>query len=293
MNLPGELANGEGDLLSLLRLQGGGFPGREDDARVVALQRRIQRRRDIELLLAQAGRAGWRAMVVFGAPPVTGALGRARSGSLPTALPVVPNLQGFMREAVEYGMVGAGVRRALRVGPIGLVGLGLRSVGRLPAILQRDFPTLLRCFIELELAEVARLRPPVVFLQAQMTDLALAMDNPRILQAFMEAVARRTGGAPGLISWNIVALEDALRRWGVRPAAVLTAWDAAGQVARPEAGSARDAIRALGVPVGGLRREWIEPPSEEERASAREAGLVGWIREDVAALGGPVREAAQ
>jgi len=107
--------------------------------------------------------AGYRGVVLVGEPRLYEALGRHASAQLPAPLPIVPNMQGFMREAVEYGMVGAGLRRAWRVGPLALVGLGVRRIAEVPALARREFPAMLQVFIELELADFTRYDPPVVF----------------------------------------------------------------------------------------------------------------------------------
>ncbi|MCL5269536.1 MAG: hypothetical protein M1457_03030, partial [bacterium] len=235
MTLVDQIGGPDGDLLSVRRVLTGAAPGEgsADERRCLlahyqgesALRQGLERRRA----------EGFKTVVAMGDARLFAALGRKGSSQVPLPAPVVPNMQGFMREAVEYGMVGAGLRRAWRVGPVALVGLGVRGVGRAPALARRDFPTMLECFVELELADFTRYDPPVVFLQAQMTDLALALRNPRIFEAYLRAVRGRTGALPGLATQNFGHLAAALKIWGLEVDAVLTPWEESGARLRPAA----------------------------------------------------------
>ncbi len=263
--------------------------------------------------LEQKRAAGYLGVVSLGHPELFAALGRGPSPSLPQVLPIVPNLQGFMREAVEHGMLGAGIRRALRVGPLALAGLGLRSVGRAGLLAKRDFPTMMRSFVELELADFTRYRPPVVFLQAQMTDLAVAMHNPRMIEAFCEAVKARSGGASaaGLVTYNLVSLIAALKSWGgggagaasgsgsggaanrsgggaesaIEIAAILTPWDATGRHMRPSPEACAQAAKSAGIPIWADRQGQINPPDAAERQFLSKSGIHGAVRDDLTLWG--------
>src|SRR5262249_44934289 len=86
---------------------------------------------------------------------------------------LIPHVAGYGREATDYGMVGAGWRRLRRMGPAAWFRLGLQGMLNAGGVLRRDFPTLLSLLLELERANFRRVRPPVVFLHAQITDLLL------------------------------------------------------------------------------------------------------------------------
>jgi hypothetical protein len=221
-------------------------------------------------------------MTAMGDAVLFDALGRKGAGSVPQVLPIVPNLQGFMREAVEHGMLGAGLRRAWRVGPLALTGLGLRGLTRLPLLARRDFAAMLRSFIELELADFTRYHPPLVFLQAQLTDLALAMRNPGVLAAFAEAVRNRTGGRPALCTQNFGALTGALKSWGLEIDAILTPWNAEGEGMRPTPDACHHAARALDCPVWADHTGRLTPPTADDRAALQRGGIVGVARDDAA-----------
>jgi hypothetical protein len=285
MSLTQTLAGPNGDLLGLARFQGGGVTAeRSLRDRSIEAAIAMASAEGLEAMLRRKRQEGWRSMVVLGEPRLFDALRRAGSGDLPAPIPIIPNLQGFMREAVEHGMMGAGVRRALRVGPAGLATLGLRSVGRLPALWRRDFPTMLQSFVELELAEWVPFRPPLVLLGAPMTDMSVAMDNPRIVNAFIQSARRRArGAAVGLVSFNFGRLVPALARWGLAVDALIVPWDATGYGHRPDEAACRQAARLFEGPIWGLRRQEQDAPDAVATRDLADAGLAGWVREDAQA----------
>lgn len=134
-----------------------------------------------------------------------------------TVLPVIPNVPEFVREATEYGMAGAGIRRLLRVGFMGAVRLGIFGVFKAPAVLlQRDFPTILSVLFELEMNEFRKFNPPAVFLQNQMADLLLALNNRRAFAMFAEQARDRYGAEPGVLTVNFVRMAEKLKEWDVK-----------------------------------------------------------------------------
>lgn len=282
MSVADLIAGPQGDLIGLTRWLGVEMVARRGDEAGRDLQIRMQSPTELRRMLAGCRERGYLGILSATDACLFEALGRGASRELPIPTPIVPNLGGLMREAVEYGMVGAGMRRAWRVGPLALAGLGLRSVGRAPALLKRDFPTLLRCFVELELADFARFHPPVVFLQPQMTDLALAMHNPRILEAFIDPVRERLNAEPGLMTHNFGALTASLKSWGIEVAAIVTPWDAVGHRLRPDRHACRQAAKGFTIPIWSDRQGCLGPPSVEERAVLTTDGLTGVARDDPA-----------
>lgn len=282
MTLLDQISGPDGDLLGLHRLLGAGNlgPDRGEARRTLLL--RYQSPDAIRESLERLHANGFLGVVVMGEGRLFDAMGRHSSRGLPALLPIVPNLQGFMRDAVEYGMLGAGLRRAWRVGPLALAGLGIRGVSRVPALARREFPAMLRSFIELELADFARYNPPVVFLQAQMTDLALALHNPRILEAYFKAVHDRTGALAGLATQNFGALGSAMKSWGMEPAAVMAPWNPSGANMRPNVESCVHAAKASGWPIWADRMGRTDPPTPEDRTVIKKAGLAGAVRDDLA-----------
>lgn len=281
MTLADQITGPEGDLLGLHRLLGDGSIGADPGEGRRNLMLRFQSPGGLRHSLEKLHGAGYRGVVVMNESRLFEAVGHHGRG-LPSLLPMIPNLKGFLRDAVEYGMVQAGLRRAMRVGILSLAGMGLRGVGRAPALMRGDFPAMLRSFIELELADFARYDPPVVFLESQMTDTALAMRNPRILEAFFDAVQSRTGAQPGLVTQNLGALMAALKTWGLECAAAIAPWSLSGAGMRPDPDACRHAAKASEFPIWADRGARPEAPTPDDRESYRKSGLAGAMRDDLA-----------
>jgi hypothetical protein len=130
-------------------------------------------------------------------------------------LPIIPNVLGYVREATEYGLAGAGLRRLLRVGPLGFLRASLAGALNAPKVLRKDFPTLLSILYELEMGEFHQFAPPVVFLHHQMTDLALSFGNRAFFEKYAVLMRERFHTEPGLVTSNFVLLAARLTDWDV------------------------------------------------------------------------------
>lgn len=273
----------KGDLLSTRRMLSGGKPGEADAGARHSVSAWFQRPGAIRETLEHARAEGLEQLVSIGDPQLFRALDESGS-SAPQILPIVPNIQGFMREAVEHGIVGAGIQRVRRMGLGPLMGLGMRGVTRLPRLAQRDFPTLLLCFIELELADFRAFDPSTVFLQAQVTDLALAMDNARILEAYVDAVRRLSGGSPGFMTHNFGLLAPKCRAWGIPLAAAITPWEETGGGMRPDRSVCETELEATSAMLWGDRSGISQVPGDAQRKYLRRTGAAGFLRDDDEAL---------
>ncbi len=278
------VTNGGGDLLSTRRMLSGGKPGEASAGDRHSTSAHFSRPGSIEAALEHARDQGINQVVSIGEARLFRAL-QSAGGRAPRILPIVPNIQGFMREAVEHGIVGAGIQRVRRMGLTPLMGLGIRGVTRLPRLAQRDFSTLLLCFIELELADFRSFDPPTIFLQAQVTDLALAMNNPRILAAFVDAVRRLSGGAPGFMTHNLGTLAEKCDEWGLPLGAAITPWEESGAGMRPDRAVCEKALELTGAALWADRSGHVEEPGEAERKYIKRTGAAGILRDDNAALG--------
>ena len=146
------------------------------------------------------------------APPARNARA-ARNGF--HVLPIIPNVLGYVREATEYGLAGAGMRRLLRVGPLGFLRVSLVGALNAPKVLRKDFPTLLSILYELEMGEFHQFAPPAVFLHHQMTDLALSFGNRAFFENYAVLMRERFHTEPGLVTSNFALLAARLTDWDV------------------------------------------------------------------------------
>jgi hypothetical protein len=158
---------------------------------------------------------------------------------------LVPNLAGYIREATDYGLFGAGWRRLWRLHPLSWGRLGVQGLRSLGGIVRRDFPTLLTLLLEMEMASFRRVRPPVVFLHPQITDLLLAMDHAAALERAVVRIRRGFGAEPGLATNNLGTLLPRLRAWGWEVLYLLTPMHPRGLGMRPSQQACEESLRTF------------------------------------------------
>lgn len=156
---------------------------------------------------------------------------------------LVPHVAGYVREATDYGMFGAGWRRLRRIAPSSYPRLGLQGVRHALGVVRRDFTTLLMLLLEVEMASFRRVRPPFVFLHPQMTDLLVAMDNRRAVERALKKIRSASGADPGLATNNLGTLLQRLNEWGVEAPAVLAPVSPYGYGMRPSREACEEGLR--------------------------------------------------
>jgi hypothetical protein len=163
--------------------------------------------------------------------------------------PVVPNMQAYMRDASEHGVVGAAVARFRRLGLAAQVRLALRHVGRAPRVAARDFATGLLVLVDMELARLRELRPAGVLLNPSVTDLVLALDVPALLRDFVRLVERSYGLEAALGTYNYGTLVPRLAAWGIRPGAVAAPFNPRGYLMNPSRAACEATAKGPGPQV--------------------------------------------
>ena len=169
----------------------------------------------IETIISEARTYDIGGIFALGDARLLPVLRRLQAASAPEVYPVIPNVLGYVREAADYGMVGAGMRRVLRLGLWRLIILGLRSMPQGPALLKRNFVSMMDVLLEMEMGDFQRFRPKVVFLHGQITDLALAVGNYHIFNLFARRMRERYGVEPGLATYNFGTLVPRLQEWQI------------------------------------------------------------------------------
>jgi hypothetical protein len=173
-------------------------------------------------------------------------LGRANRRREWDICALVPNVAGYVREATDYGMFGAGWRRLRRMNPLSWFRLFIQGLRHARGILRRDFPTLLTLLLELEMANFRKVRPALVVLHPQMTDLLLAMDHGAALEKAVRQIRRGFGAEPGLATYNAGTLLPRLRQWDIEVPYLLTAGHPRGYGMRPGQQVCEEAFGAFG-----------------------------------------------
>jgi hypothetical protein len=145
---------------------------------------------------------------------------RAESPGAPAfqMLPIIPNVLEYVREATEYGLAGAGMRRVLRTGLGGVIRAGLTGLCNAPAVLRKQFPAALKLLYDLEMGEMRHLQPPVVFLHHTITDMAVAFGHRKLLEDFVRAMRSGYHAEPGFATSNFLDLTKCLEEWNIAAA---------------------------------------------------------------------------
>jgi hypothetical protein len=184
-------------------------------------------------VVAAAAQRGVSAIAPMNDLAVLQALARAQATHAVQVYPVIPNAVGYVREATDYGMLGAGIRLLRRLRLVDLLGIGLRGLTRVRGALGRDFRSILPILIDVEMAAFRAFRPPLVLLHGQVTDIAVALGNREALHIFADVVRRRFGATPGVVTNNFDAVMRALDEWGVDIPVVIAPFNSKGFLMKP------------------------------------------------------------
>jgi hypothetical protein len=195
-------------------------------------------------VLTAAARRGVTAITPMNDLTLLQALDLARATCGLQVYPVIPNAVGYVRDATDYGMVGAGIRHLRRLGLADLIGIGLRGVTRIRGALARDFRTILPILIDVEMAAFRAFRPPLVLLHGQVTDIAVALGNREALRIFADVVRRRFGAEPGVVTSNFGPLMRALTEWKVDIGVVVAPFNSKGFLMKPSREVCETLLRA-------------------------------------------------
>jgi hypothetical protein len=162
---------------------------------------------------------------------------------------VVPNMNAFIRDLTDRGMVGAALARFLRLRPAAMVATGVDALGALGPLARADFAAGALWLAQMELAAASGLRARRVFLHPQLTEIALAGRVKHLFIDFARRV-RADGREPGLVTHNPVAAADVLGADFDAFAAIVAPCNPKGYKMVPDRSSCQDLFGA------GAHRFW-------------------------------------
>jgi hypothetical protein len=195
---------------------------------------RFQSPMEIASIFNDAAAAGVDAVATLNQLDVLAALKKTRQ-TFPAlqVYPIIPNVIGYVREATDYGLVGAARRRVAQMALVDLLKIGVRGALNAPGVLKRDFNTLMSILFEVEMASFKPLKPRVVFLHPQITDLALAFGNRRLFELYVRVMRTRFHTEPGLATNNLGWLLPKLEEWNLAIPFLLTPFNPSGFLMKP------------------------------------------------------------
>jgi hypothetical protein len=173
--------------------------------------------------------------------------------------PLLPYITKYVRQANEKGMITIVVDQLKEAG--WAQGLGILARGGLGA-LTRDYRQMLSTLIGLELAPFQGLRLKAVFLHDVMTDLALALDLPDVLESYRTEIAKRFGARAGFATKNLPLLMQRLRQYGFERPLVLAHVNRIGFGMHPSRAACEQVLAASDLQVmamGTLASGYLRP----------------------------------
>jgi len=163
--------------------------------------------------------------------------------------PLVPNMRAYLRDASDYGVIGAALQRFRRLRLADKGRIALHNARRASRILVRDFVSGVLIMAEMELVKFRPYAPSWAFLNASVTDLALALDNARLVRDFVRLAERTYGMQAGLATHNYGILAGRLKAWGIRPGGIAAPFNPRGYLMNPSKEECERTLKGLEIEV--------------------------------------------
>lgn len=238
--------------------------------------------RDPELARGARGEAWARALAAEGVravfwthEPAAEPAVLALRAAAPIALrAVVPDMRAYLREASDHGVLGAALARFRRLPPADRLAVAWRQLPMLRGALARDFATGVRVLADMELVRWGRLEPEWVVLDGSVTDLALALDNPRVVAGFLDLVRGAYRRTAGVATANYAVLVERLAAWGFQPDVVVAPFNPKGYLMHPSRDACERALKESDLEVVATHTEVAGTvPREEALAYLQGLGI--------------------
>ena len=122
-----------------------------------------------------------------------------------------------------------GLRLLFSLGMINVFKLAFLALPKAKKILKQDFWVLLPLLVYVDYLQLKKIKPKILFLHYQMTDLALANDNKKLITAFMSLSKKRMKKVKlGLMTNNLSLLDQKLSEWGLAVDCILAPFNSKG-----------------------------------------------------------------
>ena len=185
--------------------------------------------------------------------------------------PLLPYITKYIRQANEKGMVNIVLDQLKQAGWTQTVGLLAR--GGLGA-LTKDYRHIISTLIGLELAPFRGLQLKAVFLHDVLTDLALALDIPEVLELHATEIRKRFGARGGFATKNLPLLVQRFQRYGFESPLVLAQINKIGFGMNPSREACEHALASSSLEVmamGTLASGYVRPMEAYQYVFARPA----------------------
>jgi hypothetical protein len=178
--------------------------------------------------------------------------------------PLLPYITKYVKQANEKGMVNIVLDQLKAAGWSQMIGILAR--GGLGA-LTKDYRHILSTMIGLELAPFEGLRLHTVYLHDVLTDLALALDIPEVLELHATEIKKRFGARPGYATKNLPLLLERFEKYGFEKPLVLVQINKIGFGMNPSREACEQALKSPNLEVmamGTLASGYLKPKEAYE-----------------------------
>lgn len=145
---------------------------------------------------------------------------------------VVPNMASFVRDVTAYGNIGAMIRRAVKLNFIQLIKIAWWNKLNVLKLLKKDFACGVVILTQMEVLQILKYKPGMIALTDQVSDLAIALKNYRILRDFIQTV-KSLSINPGIVTNNLIQANQALVKVGGSGMAIITPFNTDGYEMNP------------------------------------------------------------
>jgi len=185
--------------------------------------------------------------------------------------PLLPYITKYVKQANEKGMVNIVLDQLKQAGWSQVIGILAR--GGLGA-LTKDYRHILSTMIGLELAPFQGLRLNTVFLHDVLTDLALALDIPEVLELHVTEIKKRYDARGGFATKNLPLLLERFQKYGFEPPVALVQINKIGFGMNPSREAVEQALTRTDIQVmamGTLASGYLKPAEAFPYVFARPA----------------------
>jgi hypothetical protein len=185
--------------------------------------------------------------------------------------PLLPYITKYVRQANEKGMVNVVLDQLKQAGWTQV--LSILARGGLGA-LTKDYRRILSTLIALELTPFEGLQVKAVFLHDVLTDLALALDIPEVLEVYAVEIQKRFGTRAGFATKNLPLLVQRFERYGFQAPLVLAQINKVGFGMNPSRAACERTLASPSLEVmamGTLASGYVRPQEAYEYVFARPA----------------------
>lgn len=162
---------------------------------------------------------------------------------------VAPNMSQYLRDVAHLGLAGAAQKNLRGASAYAWARTVATALPRVGPLLQKDLRAMVLCICQYEICRLKLFALKAVFLHPQLTDVALALGNGRILLEFIALVKSHPALVPGLATANYCLAESRLKEWGIENTPILTPVNPAGFLMKPNRDSCERCLRQTHRPI--------------------------------------------